>query len=139
MASMFEVDKLKSFENLIGVYKSAFEKRYNCEPYLSDHDKEVIRWIRNAFEEKKGTDILVHFLEMNDEWFLKQSHGLVCLKNNVNKVLAFIGSSKRNRTAFISKRLEMIVSCDKCYQTFIFTPTVKEFSTDNPMLCDNCN
>jgi len=136
---MYEVELHRNGEKLLSHYKTEFEARYKAEPYTTDKDAEITRWAVKALKPDRAMDLITEYLGMSDEWFLKQSHSLLCFQKNVNRVLGSLGA-KEHRTGQ-SKRnmIRTIVSCDRCHNHYWLTCSIKDL--DDPgfeRLCDNC-
>lgn len=95
--SLFEVQELRALDVMMDAYKQAFKDRYGEEPYVDDAGKETLKALFRALAKgnpKRIVALIMAYLEMDDDWFLKKAHSLGTLKQDVNRVLAYLGQKK---------------------------------------------
>lgn len=138
MPELFEMEIKKSEDRLTDLYIQAYEKRYGIKPVLanngSDHTilKDLVRQLGFSTISK----LVPHYLEMDNEWFVKKAHSLPVLKNEINVVNADYGM---HASRAVSPSQKMLVSfpCDGCRKNTAFAVPLN-YNWEHKTLCRAC-
>lgn len=99
MTSVYEVEMIKNSNLLIEKYSALFADRYGARPHITEKDMEVMRWVVQAFKFSRAMELIQHYLKMDTDWFVQNSHAIYYFKRNINQVIADLGQKKKTSTA----------------------------------------
>lgn len=118
---LYAVQEFEQANELIGVYKTEYVKRYKVEPVFSMNrsDHQTLSEILKSLGYERSVMAIKQYLKMNGEndWFTKRGHSIDVLKKDLNIVNAAIqkqiGHEPRHGIP-----IELNFSCDECHQYF---------------------
>lgn len=89
MSSMLHAELLKNTDLVIAAYEQAYYARYSKAPLMNKKVGPEYFFIKELTHQvglEKALKLVIQFVKMNDDWFLKRGHSLIALKDNLNKV-----------------------------------------------------
>jgi hypothetical protein len=96
----------------------AYEKRYHVKPVIEAEDLAGFEFIAKTLGLERGRAVVIHYVKMNDEWFLKTMHKTKNLRQDLNKINASLGLKQGTALEGDGLRIKTILACDKCFMPF---------------------
>ncbi len=119
---MYEVEEVNASNRLTEVYCKAWEGRYKRRPKIFTADISFVKRLVMDMGESEATRLIKHFFEMKDQYFYDRAHGFDLLRNNLNKVLASLGTEQSKRDSLPQGGLRMMwrIQCTTvCCGTYV--------------------
>lgn len=130
----------REHQALLDLYCAEYQKKYSTDPVfdLNNAHLTTIKDIRRMCG-KKSSDIVRHYFQMKDEWFLKMGHSLETLKKSIATINADMGKRGSAGAKVGPKGLALLHNelCDKCGRTFQI-PYHLDAYPPPPYICWEC-
>jgi hypothetical protein len=125
---------------LIDVYCEAYVKRYGGKPVFPTDNSHIFKFseVQNLFR-ARALDVVRHYLKMNDEWFVRRGHAIEELIRNKDGVNADFSKHHSITGNNDGLRIDVSISCDRCFKYFKLNTTAHHLNSGLPRLCGECN
>lgn len=130
------VQDLEDQNFLLECFSSHWKLKYRSD-YIYPVTRAHIGLIK-GFKQQAGTlasELIEHFFQMKDEWFLKQRYSLDCLCKNINAVNASYTLKRVHRN--LSGEIRIQVFCDSCEKELELCVPFK-YDFDTATRCVEC-
>lgn len=119
---------------LVDVFSRCWKNKFYSFPLFPTSNYHFVQ-MRNLKKEAgdKAAELIEHYFEIKDEWFIKQAYSLDCLCKNINKVNASLASRATHERA---GDLLIRYACDACEkQIDLRVPSNYKFIFER---CEDC-
>lgn len=138
MQDLYAIAEAKLADELEGLYKQEFQKKYKTQPLIQDIDRVTFRWCASQFDGKKARGIINTYFKLNDKFILGKCHPAALIKSNITAVIASLGHSfDGGGSQPQGMHITTSVGCDKCHQRFDWIGPADELGSSK-WLCGNC-
>lgn len=140
MSEIYEVEIKKAEDRMCEVYAEAYERRWRTKPVLSNNgsDQTILRDMIRQLGAPKVAELIRHYLEMDNEWFVKRYHPLETFKKEINAINADFGLLKSKQTIPKGLCLSVRFHCDKCMAEFLCVVPLA-YNWERRTLCPSCS
>lgn len=123
---------------LLRVYENCYLRTYKAKyiAQLGNSDRTIIQDIRRMSPDKAG-NLIEHYFEMKDKWFVEMRHSLEVLKRNLNKVNSDYEKSQGRGMAPTDVGVSVKLSCDRCGGLYV-TDILPRDLPSKERVCPDC-
>lgn len=132
------VEELQDSNALLDLYVKLYKKKFRGEPIFpvsKAHLTQIKDFRKNAGD--KAYELLQHYFEMKDEWFIKQAYSLDCLLRKIHIVAASYSQKVGKEQVPAGKERVIEFNCDSCWRPFML-PTSFKHDPDKQVRCPEC-
>lgn len=125
---LIAVYEVKAIETLRSRYEAAFRARYKTSPPRLDTDLNYLGQVYRAIGSGDVSDLIAHYLWMNDPWFEKKGHDLHTLITNLTRIKADWGMNGKKTP---TDNMGMMSEVEKCRFYLFELPSPGSFEQAN--------
>lgn len=118
----------KAVDLLLQRYRTAFRSRYKTDPPSLETDLMNLRQIYKAIGSHDVSDVVGHYLTMNDPWYDKKGHDLHTLLTNLTRIKADWGMNGRKTP---TDNMGLMSEVEKCRFYLFELPSPGSFEQAN--------
>lgn len=134
-----EVEITRNADKINEEYCNAYNERYHVTPFIETEDLVIFSFLSKNFGLERGKAIVRHYVQMNDEWFLKQVHNAKTLRKDIQKVIAALGTKEHKAQQTVDMAIVAPLLCDKCFAAFYWCGYADELQRPTHIrLCPEC-